>query len=176
MIQWYNISFIELCKNFRFNSRWTQSTRREMVGQSTCAVIFIEWGYKCPLLGEIWIYNFSRRILERVVHENIVNIRNECLFLGSWGMSQSAEQTNRPRTARRVMQFVCPVLQFIPHEPRKLDTHSLSNTDLPEKLLFHFRIMHIIKVVLLWILLLMINLTFLISTKNCYVKSHYMWM
>ena len=48
-------------------------------------------------------------------------------FLGSWGMNRSAEQTNWPRTASRFTRFVCPVLRFIPHEPRKKDTHSLSN-------------------------------------------------
>ena len=47
-------------------------------------------------------------------------------FLGSWGMNRSAEQTNRPRTASRFTRFVCPVLRFIPHEPRKKDTHSLN--------------------------------------------------
>ena len=47
-------------------------------------------------------------------------------FLGSWGMNRSAEQTNRPRTTSRFTWFVCPVLRFIPHEPRKKDTHSLS--------------------------------------------------
>ena len=47
-------------------------------------------------------------------------------FLGSWGMNRSAEQTNRPRTASRFTRFVCPALRFIPHEPRKKDTHSLS--------------------------------------------------
>ena len=41
-------------------------------------------------------------------------------------MNRSAEQTNRPRTASRFMRFVCPALRFIPHEPRKKDTHSLS--------------------------------------------------
>ena len=46
-------------------------------------------------------------------------------FLGSWGMNRSAEQTNRPRTASRFTRFVCPALRFIPHEPRKKDTHSL---------------------------------------------------
>ena len=45
--------------------------------------------------------------------------------LGSWGMNRSAEQTNHPRTASRFTRFVCPALRFIPHEPRKKDTHSL---------------------------------------------------
>ena len=47
-------------------------------------------------------------------------------FLGSWGMNRSAEQTNHPRTASRFTRFVCPALRFIPHEPRKKDTHSLN--------------------------------------------------
>ena len=46
-------------------------------------------------------------------------------FLGSLGMNRSAKHTNRPRTASRFMRIVCPALQFIPHEPRKKDTHSL---------------------------------------------------
>ena len=47
-------------------------------------------------------------------------------LLGSWGMNRSAEQINRPRTASRFTRFVCPALRFIPHEPRKKDTHSLN--------------------------------------------------
>ena len=42
-------------------------------------------------------------------------------------MNRSAEQTNRSRTASRFTRFVCPVLRFIPHEPRKKDTHSLNS-------------------------------------------------
>ena len=41
-------------------------------------------------------------------------------------MNRSAEQTNLPRTASRFTRFVCPALRFIPHEPRKKDTHSLN--------------------------------------------------
>ena len=40
-------------------------------------------------------------------------------------MNCSAEQTNRMRTASRFTPFVCPALQFIPHEPRKKDSPSL---------------------------------------------------
>ena len=40
-------------------------------------------------------------------------------------MNRRAEQTNRTRTASRFTRFVCPALRFIPHEPRKKDTHSL---------------------------------------------------
>ena len=38
-------------------------------------------------------------------------------FLGSWGMNQSAEQTNGPRTPLRFTPFVCPELRLIPHSP-----------------------------------------------------------
>ena len=90
------------------------------LGRITCAVINTSNEVKCPLLWVFWINNFSRRILERVLVGNIVNISNECLFfLGSWGMNRSAEQTNHPRTASRFTRFVCPALRFIPHEPRK---------------------------------------------------------
>ena len=41
-------------------------------------------------------------------------------------MNRSAEQRNHPRTASRFTRFACPALRFIPHEPRKKDTHSLS--------------------------------------------------
>ena len=44
-------------------------------------------------------------------------------------MNRSAEQTNRPRTASRFTRFVCPALRFIPHEPRKKDTHSLNELE-----------------------------------------------
>ena len=46
--------------------------------------------------------------------------------IGSWEMNRSAEQTNRTRTASRFTRFVCSALQFISHEPRKKDTHSLN--------------------------------------------------
>ena len=46
-------------------------------------------------------------------------------FLGSWGMNRSAEQTNRVNHKTVHGRFVCSALRFIPHEPRKKDTHSL---------------------------------------------------
>ena len=58
-------------------------------------------------------------------------------FLGSWGMNRSAEQTNLPRTASRFTRFVCPALRFIPHEPRKKDTHSLIEFECPYHYLLH---------------------------------------
>ena len=46
-------------------------------------------------------------------------------FLGSWGMNRSAGQTNRVNREAVLGWFVCSALRFIPHEPRKKDTHSL---------------------------------------------------
>ena len=46
-------------------------------------------------------------------------------FLGSWGMNRSAGQTNRVNREAVLDRFVCSALRFIPHEPRKKDTHSL---------------------------------------------------
>ena len=93
----------------------------------TCAVINTSNEVKSLLLWEFWIYNFSLRILERVVGWKHCKYKEwVSFFLGSWGMNRSAEQTNRPRTASRFTRFVCPALRFIPHEPRKKDTHSLN--------------------------------------------------
>ena len=73
-----------------------------------------------------WIYNFSRRILEKSTCWKHCKYKEwVSIFLGSWGMNRIAKQTNRPRTASRFTRFVCPALRFIPHEPRKKDTHSL---------------------------------------------------
>ena len=86
----------------------------------TCAVINTSNEVKSPLLWEFWIYNFSLRILERVLGCKHCKYKEwVSFFLGSWGMNRSAEQTNRPRTASRFTRFVCPALRFIPHEPRK---------------------------------------------------------
>ena len=95
----------------------------------TCAVINTSNEVKSPLLWEFWIYNISLRILERVLGWKHCKYKEwVSFFLGSWGMNRSAEQTNRPRTASRFTWFLCPALRpgFIPHEPRKKDTHSLS--------------------------------------------------
>ena len=55
-LQWYYISLIEPCKHFRVHSRLTQSKSSPAIGQITCAVIYIKWSCKCPLLREIWIW------------------------------------------------------------------------------------------------------------------------
>ena len=85
---------------------------------------------KCPISAGILNSYFARIILEEVFVWGIVNIRNECLFLGSWEMNRSAEQTNRTRTASRFTGFVCSALRFIPHEPKK-DTHSWNDLSGP---------------------------------------------
>ena len=120
-------------KIFQFISRWTESTKSSAVGPNYRAMINTSNEVKSPLLWEFWVYNFSLRILERVLGRKYCKYKEwVSFFLGSWGMNRSAEQTNRPRTASRFTRFVCPALRFIPHEPRKKDTHSLNKpTEMP---------------------------------------------
>ena len=47
-------------------------------------------------------------------------------FLGSWEMNRSAGQTNCVNRKAVLVRFVCSALRFIPHEPRKKDTHFLN--------------------------------------------------
>ena len=116
-------------KIFQFISRWTESTKSSAVGPNHRAVINTSNEVRSPLLWEFWIYNFSLRILERVLGWKHCKYKEwVSFFLGSWGMNRSAEQTNRQRTASRFTRFVCPALRFIPHEPRKKDTHSLKKS------------------------------------------------
>ena len=42
-----------------------------------------------------------------------------------WGMNRTAGQTNCENREAFLGRFVCSALRFIPHEPRKKDTHSL---------------------------------------------------
>ena len=129
-------------KIFQFISRWTESTKSSAVGPNHRAVINTSNEVKSPLLWEFWIYNFSLRILERVLRWKHCKYKEwVSFFLGSWGMNRSAEQTNRPRTASRFTRFVCPVLRFIPHEPRKKDTHSLN---IPNKCLLQLHYKHVV--------------------------------
>ena len=94
--------------------------KKSAVGPNHRAVINTSNEVKSPLLWEFWIYNFSLRTLERVLVWKHCKYKEwVSFFLCSWGMNRSAEQTNRSRTASRFTRFVCPVLRFIPHEPRK---------------------------------------------------------
>ena len=97
-------------KIFQFISRWTESTKSLAVGPNHRAVINTANEVKSPLLWEFWIYNFSLRILERVLRWKHCKYKEwVSFFLCSWGINRSAEQTNRSRTASRFTQFVCPM-------------------------------------------------------------------
>ena len=53
-------------------------------------------------MGFLNLFFFSLRILERVLGWKHCKYKEwVSFFLGSWGMNRSAEQTNRPRTAKR---------------------------------------------------------------------------
>ena len=77
--------------------------------------------------------------------KSISLLRNKCtfkewvsFFLGSWDMNRSAEQTNRVNREAVLVRFVCSALQFISHEPRKKDTHSLYLQCLQQRPLLKF--------------------------------------
>ena len=120
-LRWTLLKFFSLIPDEQSQQKVRQS------GRITGAVINTSNEVKCPLLWEFWIYNFSRRILERVFVGRIVNIRNECLFFwvhGEWIVARNKQIDREPLRGSRDL-FV-PRLRFIPHEPRKKDTHSLS--------------------------------------------------
>ena len=54
-------------KIFQFISRWIESTKSSVVWPNHRVVINTSNEVKSPLLWEFWIYNFSLRILERVL-------------------------------------------------------------------------------------------------------------
>ena len=80
-------------------------------------------------MGILNLSHVYRRILGRVLVGNILNIKNESLiFLGSWGpwiVSRNKQIAREPLRACNAI-LCCPALRFIPHEPRKKDTHSLT--------------------------------------------------
>ena len=97
-----------------------QKVRR--LGRITCAVINTSNEVKCPLLWEFWINNFSRRILERVLVGNIVNIRKECLFFwvhGVWIVARNKQITR---------DLFVPRYDSYPMNPEKKTLIPLYNT------------------------------------------------
>ena len=86
----------------------------------TCVVINTSNEVMCLLLWEFWIYNFSRRILEKVFVGSIVNIRNECLFIwihGEWIVARNKQITREPLRGSRDL-FV-PRYDSYPMNPEK---------------------------------------------------------
>ena len=126
-LQWYNITFIEPCENFQFNSWWTQSISSSSVGQITCAVIYIKCGYKYPLLGKIRIHNFSWWIVERVYGWSMLNVKEwVSFFLGSWGMNWECGTNKLPENRFAVHTiFLSRAPIHSPWTQKKTDTHSL---------------------------------------------------
>ena len=97
-----------------------QKVRR--LGRITCAVINTLNDVKWPLPWEFWIYNFSRRILERVLVGSIVNIRDEtqCLFFwvhGEWIVARNKQIAREPLRVSRD-SFV-PHYDSFPMNPQK---------------------------------------------------------
>ena len=116
-----------LLKNFSSIPDEQSQQKVRQLGRITCAVINISNEVKCPLLWEFEINNFSRRILERVLVGNIVNIRNEFLFFwvhGVWIVARNKQITREPLRGSRDL-FV-PRYDSYPMNPEK--RHSFLNT------------------------------------------------
>ena len=117
------------------------------LGRITRAVINTSNEVKYRLLWEFLIYNFSRRILERVFVGSIVNIRNECLFVwvhGEWIVTRNKQSSEN----RFAVHAICLSRATI-HSPwtLKTDTHPLIGAKLQ-----------------------LINMLYL-----CIIISHYLW-
>ena len=96
------------------------------VHQFFCILHSFVFYIKCPLLWEFWINNFSRKILERVLVGNIVNIRNECLFFwvhGVWIVARNKQITRELRGSR---DWFVPRYDSYPMNSEK--RHSFLNT------------------------------------------------
>ena len=90
------------------------------LGRITRTVINTSNEVKYSLLWEFLIYNFSRRILERVFVGSIVNIRNECLFVwihGEWIVARNKQIVREPLRGSRDL-FV-PRYDSFPMNPDK---------------------------------------------------------
>ena len=83
-----------------------------------CSICIVEYGVSAILVFQYCLFKNTG---------NLVLLIKEWVsfFLGSWGMNRSAGQTNRVNREAVLGRFVCSALRFIPHEPRKKDTHSL---------------------------------------------------
>ena len=101
-------------------------------GRITCTVINTSNEVKFPLLREFWMYNSSRRIMERVFVGRIVKIRNECLFfwvLWEWIVARNKQIDWEP--LRRSCDLFVPCNDSIPINPEK--RHSFLNWALTGK-------------------------------------------
>ena len=107
-------------KIFQFISQWTESTKSSAVGPNHCAVINTSNEVKSPLLWEFWIYNFSLRILERVLHWKHCKYKEwVSLFWvhGEWIVARNKQIGREPLRGSRDL-FV-PCYDSFPMNPEK---------------------------------------------------------
>ena len=113
-------------KNFQFISRWTESTKSSAVGPNHRAVINTSNEIKSPLLWEFWIYNFSLRILERVLRWKHCKYKEWVSFFwvhGEWIVARNKQIGREPLRGSRDL-FV-PCYDSFPMNPEK--RHSFLN-------------------------------------------------
>ena len=107
-------------KIFQFISRWTESTKSSAVGPNHRAVINTSNEVKSPLLWEFWIYNFSLRILERVLRWKHCKYKEWVSFFwvhGEWIVARNKQIGREPLRGSRDL-FV-PCYDSFPMNPEK---------------------------------------------------------
>ena len=107
-------------KIFQFISRWTESTKSSAVGPNHRAVINTSNEVKSPLLWEFWIYNFSLRILERVLRLKHCKYKEWVSFFwvhGEWIVARNKQIGREPLRGSRDL-FV-PCYDSFPMNPEK---------------------------------------------------------
>ena len=107
-------------KIFQFISRWIESTKSSAVGPNHRAVINTSNEVKSPLLWEFWIYNFSLRILERVLGWKHCKYKEWVSFFwvhGEWIVARNKQIGREPLRGSRDL-FV-PRYDSFPMNPEK---------------------------------------------------------
>ena len=107
-------------KIFQFISRWTESTKSSAVGPNHRAVINTSNEVKSPLLWEFWIYNFSLRIIERVLRWKHCKYKEWVSFFwvhGEWIVARNKQIGREPLRGSRDL-FV-PCYDSFPMNPEK---------------------------------------------------------
>ena len=100
-LQWYQYPSLNSAKMFQFNSRWTVNKKFGSSAESHA-----QWLIHQMKLSARYCDNFEfKTFLEELCWKH-------CKYK-EWVSS-------------RLTRFVCSALRFIPHEPRKKDTHSLN--------------------------------------------------
>ena len=70
-------------------------------------------------MPDLLIYKFSQKVLERVYFGSIVNIRNECIIGGLWGMNGTRDKHIAREPRRGSQDLFVPVSDAFPMNQEK---------------------------------------------------------